>query len=439
MTTSLNEIVNVSITRSTATISQAGFGTCLILGKATRITGGAELVRSYTSTTAVLVDYLSTDFEYKLAAALLGQSPKVTAVKIAKDTSVAGQCTITLNQVMGIGDKIDMVVCGHAISQSYAAGAADTTTLAGKIAALTDHVASATVSGGDKVITVVFAKNSATTVSGIVVTTILGLTCVYLSTVTAVSMANLLGTISLEDDDWYGLVCETIVELDVKDVAASIETQRKLYATRTAAAAVITSGTTDIAYVLHALGYDRTIVMYSDNVTTQFPDAAMFGKLLPAIPGSITLKFKTMAGVAATSLTSTQAGYAQGKYANLYRAIGGVSMISEGVCASDEYADVMHGIDWLQAKIEEGVFGRLVLTNKVPYTQAGATLIENEIRQPLDLAVTNGLLASYTVTVPDVSAALTADKALRFMTGFSFTGILAGAVHKTTIVGTITL
>jgi hypothetical protein len=190
--------------------------------------------------------------------------------------------------------------------------------------------------------------------------------------------------------------------------------------------------------LLKNAGYDRSIVVYSGDTDEQ-ADAALFGVLLPSTPGSLTMKFKTLAGVSADSLTSTQATAAKNKNCNIYRSIGGVNMLSEGTVASGEFIDVMHGIDWLQARIEEGVFGRLARSAKVPYTQAGAVLIEAEIRQPLDQGITNGLLASYTVSVPDVASAPTNDKAARFLDGFAFEGILAGAVHKVQINGTITL
>jgi hypothetical protein len=110
--------------------------------------------------------------------------------------------------------------------------------------------------------------------------------------------------------------------------------------------------------------------------------------------------------------------------------------------AGGEYIDVIIFVDWLEARMRESIFFRLVNTKKIPYTQAGVTIIENEIRRVLAEGITNGGLAPNPqpkVTVPNVLALDPNLRATRTLEGISFEGRLAGAIHFTTVRGTVTV
>jgi len=82
-------------------------------------------------------------------------------------------------------------------------------------------------------------------------------------------------------------------------------------------------------------------------------------------------------------------------------------LTSEGTMAGGEFIDVMIFVDWLEARMRESIFFRLVNTKKIPYTQAGVTIIENEIRRVLAEGIAGGGLAPNpqpTVSVPNVLA-----------------------------------
>ena len=90
----ISSIVNVSITRQTQGVTQAGFGTPLILTNETPVTSwGSELVRTYTSTTEVLDDWTSSDSVYLAAVAIFAQTPKVTSIKVGLETTRVAQVT----------------------------------------------------------------------------------------------------------------------------------------------------------------------------------------------------------------------------------------------------------------------------------------------------------------------------------------------------------
>jgi hypothetical protein len=152
--------------------------------------------------------------------------------------------------------------------------------------------------------------------------------------------------------------------------------------------------------------------------------------------------FKTLTGIAATTLTTTQSQNARAKKANTYETLGGVNITREGTMASGEYIDIIRGIDWLQARMEERIYSRLVNLAKIPFTDAGIAIIEAEIRAQLDDGIDNGLIAvdpEYTITVPAASSVSAAEKTARILPDIQFTATLAGAIHSVQVAGTVSV
>lgn len=175
-----------------------------------------------------------------------------------------------------------------------------------------------------------------------------------------------------------------------------------------------------------------------------FPEAAWAGTQLSTDPGSETWKFKLLAGIAPTPptlLTSSQELLAKGKNANLYTTLGGVGHTHDGVMASGRFIDIERGIDWLDARIGEGIANRLLQEGKIPYSDAGGTILQGEIAAVLDQGVTNQLLGPllddsgnfYVITVPKVNDQLAADRTARHFPGITAQAQLAGAVHTLAI------
>ena len=123
-------------------------------------------------------------------------------------------------------------------------------------------------------------------------------------------------------------------------------------------------------------------------------------------------------------------------------------MVAEGECADGSFIDSVHGVDWLQNAIETNVFGRLYTeTTKVPLTDKGASQLAEQVRNALDEAVTNGLVApgtttagaylsqGYVVTTQKVADMNPSDRAARKGPLIQFTAIGAGAIHSIEIQG----
>ncbi len=346
MGTQLSDIVQVNITRETAKITQAGFGTALIFGPLTEFT---DRYRIYNSIEAVEVDFAADTEQWKAAVALFSQE-------------------ISPQQVV-IGDRDTLEALSDELSAMQAA---------------------------------------------------------Y--------------------DDWYALVLtrqgdEAAQLADIAAAAAWIEPRNKIYIGCIDQATMLTTATDDIASTLQDAAYERTAIIYSAD-HANYPEAAWLGRCLPEDPGSITWKFKQLAGISVDDLSATEVTNLKSKNANFYEQIAGYNMISgEAVVASGEFIDIIRGTDWLQARIAEGIFFRLINADKIPFTAQGIAVVENELRYRLEKAVDVGLLVAGSIVInsPAIAAVDPLEKAQRFLNNMQFTAQLAGAVHKTAIVGKLTL
>jgi hypothetical protein len=244
------------------------------------------------------------------------------------------------------------------------------------------------------------------------------------------------------NNDWYALICLDHDKADVLALAGYIETQKKIFGTSSQDPHVIGTQTDDVATGLSALNYARTFVLYSGVANSVWPEAAWLGRMLPTGVGAATWKFKTLVGVASDDLSGTALTNAQNKKANVFIPVGGVDITSEGIMASGEYIDVTRFIDWLQLTMESNIYGLLVNSEKIPYTNKGIAVIENAVRQTLQDGIANGGISNQpvpAVSVPDVLSVSSADKASRTLNNVVFTCTLAGAIHKVNVQGFVSV
>jgi hypothetical protein len=245
---------------------------------------------------------------------------------------------------------------------------------------------------------------------------------------------------------WYALSCTDRTVSTVLSIAAWVESQTLIFGTASDDANIINLqvgvDTTSIAAQLQNLGYSRTFCMYHQDAASIYPECAWFGAVLPMTPGSETWKFKQLAGIPYSPLTTNQDVNALAKNCNTYEFIGGVGITQNGTMAVGEYIDIQRGLDWLTSVIIQNVYGLLVNSPKVPYTNAGITSVQSQIQMALQQGVDNNFLTddpAFTVTVPLAQNISSADKAARILRNVLFTATLAGAIQSVTINGTVSV
>jgi hypothetical protein len=262
-------------------------------------------------------------------------------------------------------------------------------------------------------------------------------------------MTATLDAIKNEDNDWYGLM--TVERNATDDLAASAwaQTNKKIFGVADDDANIIASGdTTSTPKLMFDNSRNRSFALYSGqadgSASDPFAEAGLFGIWMPQTPGSYTVMYKSMSGVVADVLTSSQLGYAAEKFCNTYHEVGGVQIIDGGWVSQGtvNYIDIMVFVDWLQARMTERIFSRLVNLAKIPFTDAGIDLIVAEVKGQLQDGIDAGGLAADPAPVVEAPAAAdvdTTDKANRLLPDITFTATLAGAIHKIQVRGVVTL
>lgn len=429
----IRDIVNVQITRQTTPVSQLGFGVVMILGTHKVFN---ERIRYYQEADAILDDgFLSTDPEYVAALAVLSQQPRPIQVAIGRrsvDDVVVNVDTVELNTVYTV------TINGTAFTFNSGGTPTAITIAAGLVAA---------INGGSEPVTATDNLDGtfdlAADVTNIAYTLVVDANMSLDTLVASDALQDDLTAVNDENDDWYGLMLTSRVEQDVLDAAAWTEARIKLFGTASDDVDILSAvSTTDIGFLLSDAEYARTFIMYHDDAADIYPEAAWFGKQFPTNPGSTTWAFKTLATIPSVKLTDTQRINAQAKNVNTYETRAGVNITYQGKVAAGEFIDIIRGLDWLQARMTERIYSRLVNLPKIPFTDTGVAIIEAEIRAQLDIAILQGLIAAnpqYTVTVPLVKDVPFNDRANRFLPNVTFFATLAGAIHALEVQGTVSV
>lgn len=420
----VSRIVNVAINMSPVASRPRDFGTLLVLGSSAVI-DTSERLRFYATLDEVAADFGTSAKEYTSAQLYFSQSPRPTKLYIGRwartassgllygavltaaqqalsnfTAITAGTLTISVD-----GTPLNLTAINlGAVANLNGVASAITTKLTGAATCVWDavrrrFVITSTTTGAAS--TVGYASASP-------LATAMGLTqaagaSVPIDGIAAESAAAVTALMANKSNDWYGLMFADMLQLsdqDHLDVAAFIEgaTPTRIYGVGVADPTALDSNDlTDVGSLLKALNYSRTFCAFSTSQVLLV--ASIFGRAFTVnFAGSkttMTLKFKQLPGVAAETLTSSQATTLAAKNYNVFvNYANDTAIVQEGVMANGDYFDERHGLDWLQNDIETRVFNRLYTsTTKVPQTDAGQTELMTVVEDGLAQAVENGLVA----------------------------------------------
>ena len=486
-------VVNVDITRIDQPVGSESFGIVNFAGISTVI-GQTERIRSYESSEDVLADFGSTAEEFKAAEAFFAQNPRPEFMKISR---------LLTGDVPGFMEGL-AVVASLAAFQALSDGefrigidgvVEDITALDfssdlsfDDVAATIQAAVQAVAAGGYTAATVEFnaTTNKFKITSGTtgdlssvsflepvpagIGTDISGasfmnaLTGETIPGVTAgATIVDEIGKIQAVDDNWYWLTIHKGVrdDADVLSVAAYVAGLKKIYVTnsndQTAPDGQISS---DIGSQLKATNNFRVSPGLQLANVDQYLDVAIASTAasvdFDAADSTITLAYKDMSGITVDSFNGSEASILAGsatntddKHYNINVNIGNRPVLFQGKVSNGEFIDIIHGTDWLEARIRNLVFELIIDSPKLPYTDDGIVKIENRIGQALKEGINNGLLSGsatnfpngqpYEINVPRVIDIAEPDRAARRLNGITFKAKYAGAIHFVTINGTITV
>ncbi len=434
----IDSVITVAIVVQDTAVRQAGFGTPGILTHENFF--GPNLVQEFADTTAMVTAGADADGATVAAATkIFSQNPAPPTVKILKrgSTQTAMVVTVTVSQIFG------STVYSVTINGTVFTFTSDATPTAAEISL---GLVTA-INLGSEPVTAVDAVGSFTlTKDAPLDGTLFSLDLTFrLLTQDNDSLNDGIAAdyaaVKAEDPDFYGVSLTSTGKLEIAALATLVEADKKIFIMNTSDDDVLSDGAGNIMETTNAAALNRTAIMYSQE-NFDFAGPAWLGNRLPSIPGSSTWKFKTLSGVTVDDLNPTEISNIDSNNGNHYTPVGGVNISREGKMASGRFIDITRGIDWLDARIGEELFGLLVNNEKLKFTDEGITAIQSKIEAVLLQGVANGLIAAdpeFTVTVPLAKDVSSNDKALRQLTGVKFKATLAGAIHSVVVNGEVTV
>lgn len=436
---SFEDIVDQSITVTDKAPSKRGFGTPIIVAYHTAwASSGNDLVREYSDADDLLDDGFTTASPvYKAAQAVKSQELSPKTFKVGRLRTAPTQIVHLIPTVTTEGVIYSGTINGQ--NFAYTVGAAATVQVIVEAVELLIEALTGVTSTEDNTKIVVTADTA-----GAILDYSWSSNWKVLEATADGATAADLAAIAAEDNDWYGLIFLHSSKAITTLAAAYAEANKKIFVAQTPdwdVADVAQTG--DIATALVDLAYARTGLIYHKKIGgSEWAAAAwLAGRLVPD-PGSDTWAFKTLAGVSVDTLSAGEESGCAAKNVTTYTRIAGTNVTFEGKAASGRYLDVTRFIDWQYEEVRVAVFSPLVNNPKVPFTNAGISLIKGAILGALMRGVQRGGLSDSPlpqVTVPDVADVDTGDKAARTLRDVNFTATLAGAIHRTVIRGTVSV
>lgn len=419
----LDQIIQITLTRESTPVATASFQIPLILAAFTNF---AERTRTYTDFDAVADDFNSGEKVYTIAQKLFGQS---TVGAVPPSIVVGRRQVDAVTYTPTVADNTVYTVTLNGTPYTFTSGVSATaTTIVTGLKAAIGSPTGITVSGTTTLILT-------TTVLGTAWSVTASANLVGVNTITE-SWVDALDAVSDDNDVWYALVTETHTSADVQALSAAIQARRKIFGTSSQDPVVPTTGTTDIAYILDSISAGRTYGVYLPTADAEYPEAVWMGSQLAYTPGSNDWDFKRGVGATVSKLNDTARVNLRSKNMNMYTTVGGVNVFQDGNMFDATPIDQVIIEDWLYARLQEQIYFRLVNTLKIPMTNAGLVIIENEIRSVLSQAEANGAIdRGWSVTVPDVLDIPANLRAARTAGVFQFRVRLAGSIRKVIING----
>ena len=196
----------------------------------------------------------------------------------------------------------------------------------------------------------------------------------------------------------------------------------------------------------------RTLLVYdaSDN-GDEYPEISILGRAstvnFNVANSSLVLAFKQGPAIKTADLSPNQLAALERVNGNAFINVGGNTMFYNGKMADGTWFDTVQGVSWLTSKIRANVFNLFYTsTTKIPWTDTGVALVNQQVTLALELAVTNGLIApgydnegnfypdGYKVLSTDL-ALMQSQKGARIWEGTSFIAIGSGALQGAVISG----
>ena len=474
----ISDIIQVNIAVSPNAVAVEGFGPLLFLSKQFSPAPGERVpVRQYTSMAAVSADFPSGEI-YKAALAWYSQkpTPKYFLVgAITNETLVpATHGTVTASSAATL-DKIKALTSGVI---SININGKDLSTAPINFSSATDFAAAASMVNAAFATAGIEATMSQTTGTFKISASSTGSTStiggvygsaaaafkldtasnpVFVQGVDEKSIGSDLSAILNSTFDFFFIAIDrkyrgSAVGDNQMTVAKWAEANEKVFGWADNDPNILVVGADSSFKRAKGQNLQRTLLVYdaSDN-GDEYPEVSIMGRAstvnFNVANSALVLAFKQGPAIKTADLSPNQLAALKRVNGNAFINVGGNTMFYNGKMADGTWFDTVQGVSWLTAKIRANVFNLFYTsTTKIPWTDTGVALVNQQVTLALELAVTNGLIApgydnegtfyadGYKVLSTDL-ALMQSQKGAQIWEGTSFIAIGSGALQGAVISG----
>ena len=411
----VNRIVDVTIQMSPLAAATRNFGAMLIVG-ASDVIDTQERIRAYSSVTDIANDFGTSAPEYQAAVAFFAQSPQPTTVQVGRWARSAtsglykGKILSTSDQEIDNFTTISAGAFDVTIDGSVVNVTAVNLSAQSNLNGVASQVSAALQSkgtcvwNGQQFVIKSASTGQTSTVSTVTSTELSQAMGLDSGTMVTGAPAETLeeATVALLDiNTWYGaFYTGDIEDQDVINTAALISASTPSHIcafTLKETDELDGTQTSSLGYELAQLGNNRVLPMYSS--TNDNAAMSVLGRMSTVnFEGSnttITLMFKQCPGVEPEYLKTYQANALQRNNVNVFAAYqNDTSILQYGTMSGGWYIDEVHGLDWLQNRVETDLWNLLYTsTTKIGQDDSGMTAILSTVNSSLEAGVRNGLIA----------------------------------------------
>lgn len=476
MSIPISDIIQVNIAVAPNAVATDGFGPMLFLSKEFVPTGSALPVLTFTSLKEVQ-DQFPTGEISKAATAWYSQKPQpktfcvgaltTTATTNPTPATLSATTAAVLADIKAVTNgEMTVLVDGvskkvEAIDFSTATDFNDVVTkLNAKFSANNISLTSSHVSGK-------FTLTTASTGKTASVMNATGNLATALKLTTSLNAVATLGQPGKSAQDDLAKIMDAgvyffFVGVEAAQRATNVQTQiakwaeanGKVFGWEDSNAKILTLGdTTNSFYRAKTLNLRNTLCVYDASQNSdEYPAVSILGRAATVnfnVANSVLiLAYKKGPSITTANLSSGQKSALESYNGNAFIDVGGNVMFWNGKMADGTWFDTVQGVEWLTQKVRNNVFNLFYTsTTKIPWTDTGVALVNQQVTLALELARTNGLIApgydnegvfypdGYKVISTDLSL-LQSQKGARIWEGTSFIAIGSGALQGAVISGT---
>ena len=264
---------------------------------------------------------------------------------------------------------------------------------------------------------------------------------------------------ALAKSGWYVLCTAGVDPALYEEIAAYMETQEKMFCytemdcIRTVDGEPVVTPAVGKVYFRTMGIYGRESVEQAEDeipAANRYMNVAWVAKWLNYESGSETSSFKQLSSVYPSDMTSGEMKALKDKNLNFFIAVGNRNITMNGKTMAGEWADVIRFRDWLKNDMQVRVVNLFVTNPKIPFTDSGIALVQNQMLASLKAGQDVGGIAAsefdvngdeipgYQTSVPMAASIPADEKAERTLKRCKFKARLAGAIHFAELKGSLT-